>query len=155
MLRISKLADYGMVIMNTLALEPTRLHCTKDIAQSVCLSLPTVSKVLKTLVKAGLVESERGSGGGYCLAKKPSEISVSDVITAIEGIPALTECAVSEDLCSQESVCSVKNNWLLVNNVILKALKSITLDDMTHSISEHPVVLHGIKLNNEINNAEK
>src|SRR3989338_9246437 len=114
MLRMSKLADYGMVIMNILALAPGRLYSAKELAQKAHIGLPTVSKLLKILLKALLVESLRGSEGGYRLKRLPDKITVADVIVAIEGIPALTECAAGKHLCSQETICSVRNNWLLV-----------------------------------------
>lgn len=148
MLRISKLADYGMVIMNILALAPGNLYSAKELSQSAGIGLPTVSKLLKILLKAELVKSLRGSGGGYRLSRSPEEVTIAEVIAAIEGTPALTECAAGKHLCAKEAVCAVRNNWLLVNRAILQGLQSITLLDMTRSMTEHPVVLHGIKLQN-------
>jgi len=146
MLRVSKLADYGTVVMNLLALQSGQ-HCSaKAIAEKAHLALPTVSKVLKLLTVAKLVESERGAGGGYRLAKAANKITLADVISAIEGRAlGLTECADNNDSCAQHAVCLVRENWQLVNQVIVAALRSLTLADMTSSIQHHPLVTDGIK----------
>src|ERR1700733_12779173 len=119
MLRISKLADYGTVIMNCLAKEPERLISASDIARKVHLSLPTSSKVLKILVGAHLVISVRGVGGGYRLSRRPEEITVVDVITALDGEPALTECNIKMGKCLQDRVCAIRDNWRLINQTIM------------------------------------
>jgi FeS assembly SUF system regulator len=130
MLRITKLADYGTVIMNCLAKEPELLLSATEIAKKVFLPQTTVSKILKILVAADLILSVRGSGGGYRLARVPSEITVADVITALDGKPALTECNIYEKKCAQEAVCSMRDNWRLINAVVMSALQSLTLADM-------------------------
>lgn len=130
MLRITKLADYGTVIMNCLAKEPGQLLSATEIAKKIHLPPTTVSKILKILVAGNLVLSVRGSEGGYRLARQPSEITVADVITALDGRPALTECNVYEKRCSQDAVCSIRDNWRLINQVVITALQSLTLADM-------------------------
>lgn len=130
MLRITKLADYGTVIMNCLAKEPGLLLSASEIARKIHLPPTTVSKILKILVAGNLVLSVRGSEGGYRLARLPSEITVADVITALDGRPALTECNVYEKRCPQDAVCSIRDNWRLINQVVITALQSLTLADM-------------------------
>jgi len=94
MLRLSKLTDYGMVVMTALARAPQGLRNAADLADETHIGAPTVSKLLKRLGRAGLVESERGAQGGYRLARAPSKIDVAEVIAAIEGPIGLTECSV-------------------------------------------------------------
>jgi len=130
MLKISKLADYATVIMHYLAEHPENLQSANQIAQHVQLSLPTVSKILKKLFEAGLVTSMRGAGGGYKLAQAAKNITIAQVIAAIEGAPALTECSQTAHRCMQDSVCAVKHNWQMINNFILKTLNNLTLSDM-------------------------
>lgn len=145
MLRISKLADYGTVIMNALAKEPNSLLSANEIAQKVHLALPTASKVLKILVTANLVVSVRGAGGGYRLSRAPEEITLADVITALDGMPALTECNALTKKCSKDSVCGIRDNWRLINKVVFMALNSLTLRDMAKPLDLHPMILQGIQ----------
>jgi FeS assembly SUF system regulator len=145
MLRISKLADYGTVIMNCLAKDAQSLLSANDIACRVHLALPTVSKILKILVSANLVMSVRGSGGGYRLARSPETITVADVIAALEGQTALTECNALTKKCSQDAVCAIRDNWRLIHRVIMTALESLTLADMAKPLDCHPLIAQGIQ----------
>ncbi len=129
MLRISKLADYATGIMNHLAHYPAQVFSAAEIAHQVHISSPTVSKILKLLLEAGLVVSSRGADGGYRIARSAQEINIAQIITAIEGAPALTECS-QHSLCSHDSICAVKSNWQMINHFILNALQSLTLADM-------------------------
>jgi FeS assembly SUF system regulator len=146
MLRITKLADYGTVIMNCFAREPMVLMSASKISQKVHIALPTVSKILKMLVAANLIISVRGSEGGYRLARQPSQITVAEVISALDGQPALTECNTSGFTCSQDAICAIRDNWRLINKVILTALQSLTLADMTKSLAQHPLITKGLPL---------
>ena len=83
MLRVGKLTDYGTAVMTSLAQRPERLQSAAEIAAELGLALPTVSKILKTLVQNGLLVSLRGAKGGYNLAVAPEEISVAQIIAAI------------------------------------------------------------------------
>lgn len=140
MLKVSKLTDYGSVIMRHLAQQPGIVNSAREIAQTIQLTVPTVSKVLKSLVVAGLVTSERGVDGGYRLARPASEITLVDMITAIEGEPSLTECGTDEVCCSHHLLCSTKSNWQVIHGLIYSTLRSISLQDMTGSLTEHKVV---------------
>ena len=130
MLRVGKLTDYGTVVMTSLAQQPERLQSAAEIAAELGLALPTVSKILKALVQHGLLVSLRGAKGGYSLAVPPEEISVAQIIAAIEGPIALTECSDSAKLCEQESLCSVRGNWQRINQAVLAALQQVTLADL-------------------------
>jgi FeS assembly SUF system regulator len=143
-IRISKLTDYGTVIMNCLATAPQGLMSATEISRRVHLTIPTASKVLKILVTANLVISVRGSGGGYRLSRLPEEITLAEVITALEGQPALTECNASKKKCAQDSVCAIRDNWRLINKIIFMTLNSLTLADMTKPLDLHPLMVQGI-----------
>jgi FeS assembly SUF system regulator len=142
MLRMSKLTDYGTVVMTYLAREPERLHAASEIAAQVHVAVPTVSKILKSLAHTGLVVSHRGAKGGYSLARPAGKISMAEVIDALEGPIALTECSSSEGLCVQETSCSIRTNWQKINNVIREALGDVSLAEMVvpaaRIVSWHP-----------------
>ncbi len=141
MLRMSKLTDYGIVVLSHMAGDPRRLYNAAQIAADVRIGPPTVSKILKRLSRGGLVVSYRGASGGYRLARSPAEISVTEVIGAMEGPVGITECSSAGGSCSQEPVCSVRPNWQRINDVIMNALRDVTLEDMTGGAPPGPTVL--------------
>ena len=126
MLRISRLADYATVIMRNMSLINRALSAA-EIAQCTDIHLPTVRKLLKQLLKAGLLVSERGVNGGYQLAKDSKSISLADVIEAIDGPLALTECSHPAGNCAISKSCVNKENWLLINKIVKKALSEASL----------------------------
>ena len=130
MLRLSKLTDYGMVVMTALARAPQGLRNAADLADETHIGAPTVSKLLKRLGRAGLVESERGAQGGYRLARAPSKIDVAEVIAAIEGPIGLTECSVHSGRCGIQSSCMLRSNWQVINHAVRGALADISLAQM-------------------------
>ncbi len=132
MVRISKLTDYGMVIMALMASNPARLFQTHEIAKHTSVAVPTVSKLLKILTKHQFLRSERGMHGGYQLAGDPTAISVVDLIQALEGPLAITECNLGHAYCPTETNCSIRQPWLRINRVITEALSSIKLSDLTY-----------------------
>ena len=136
MLRMSKLADYGTVVMTSMARAPDRIHSAANLAAETQLALPTVTKVLKTLARERLLESVRGAKGGYLLARAPREISLAQVISAMEGPIGVTECGSTPGLCLLESGCSVRTNWQRINRMVLQALDRITLEQMAQPIGQ-------------------
>jgi FeS assembly SUF system regulator len=130
MLRVSKLTDYATVIMTVLADTAEGVLSAQDVAARARLELPTVSKLLKQLAHAGLVESFRGVNGGYRLAREPAQITIAQIVTAMEGPIGMTECSAHVGLCDLESHCGVRVNWQRINHAIAHALASVTLADM-------------------------
>jgi FeS assembly SUF system regulator len=130
MLRMGKLTDYGIVLMSYLAQKTELKHSAHTLADAVHVPQPTVKKVLKSLSNAGLLQSERGAQGGYSLSRAANEISVAEIISAIEGPIALTECVSEESHCEQEMHCSIQTNWERINNAVFHALDEVKLSDM-------------------------
>ena len=131
MLRLSKLTDYGTVIMSHMARRPTGLHSAADIGLALGVTLPTASKILKRLARAELVQSVRGAQGGYRMSRSPELISVTDLIDALEGRFGVTECSVVVGLCSQEDGCPIRGHWQGLNQLIRHTLNNVTLADMS------------------------
>lgn len=130
MLRVSKLSDYATVLLGHLAEAPERVRPATELAELARLELPTVSKVLKLLGSAGLVESYRGVAGGYRLARPPGTISVAEIVEAIDGPIGITECSIHAGLCSHEPHCGVRRPWRQISQVIVRALREMSLADM-------------------------
>ena len=140
MLRISRLTDYGTVVLAHLASHPSSVASAADVSAETGLGLPTVSKILKTLGKAGLVTSTRGAQGGYRLARKPADISAADVIDALEGPVSITECSAADRHCELEAHCNVGSAWQRINVAIRRALADISLLDLKKSNSRVPTL---------------
>ncbi len=136
MLRMSKLADYGTVVMTAMAREPERIQSAADVALRTGVAAPTVSKVLKRLTREGLIVSMRGAKGGYMLPRSPAEISVAEIIVAMEGSLGMTECSSIPGLCTQEASCTVRQNWQRINQIVLQILQGMTLDQMIRPVPQ-------------------
>ena len=125
------MTDYAVVLATHLA-AVDRPHAARDLAVQTQIPEPTASKVLKKLARAGVVVSQRGAKGGYALARSPRRIGVNEVIEAIEGPIAVTECSDerTDSLCEYETNCGVRANWQRINLAVHSALSEITLADM-------------------------
>jgi FeS assembly SUF system regulator len=127
MLRISRLTDYATVILASLAQEPGKLRTASALAEQTRLALPTVSKLLKQLQRAGLVASTRGLRGGYQLARPATQITAAGILDALEGPVAITDCASGRGQCDIERTCHVGHAWQRLNLSIRRALDEVTL----------------------------
>ena len=142
MLRMTKTADYAIVLLTRMAEQPDRIFNAPELAVGTQLPAPTVSKILKILARHDLLESHRGAKGGYGLRRAPKDISVEAIIIAVEGPIGITECIDdTPGACGQEPVCPVRSNWQRINEAIRQALAGITLDEMTHPRSQELVTL--------------
>jgi FeS assembly SUF system regulator len=131
MLRISKIIDYGTLVLTHMAGSPDRVFSAADLAGTLGLGQPTVSKVLKLLSQHELVRSSRGSRGGYALGRAPHAISIANIIDALEEQPfGLTECASMPGSCSVEAGCHIRNNWQRINSAIRRTLEDVSVADM-------------------------
>jgi FeS assembly SUF system regulator len=145
MLQINKLTDYAIIILSFLAVMPEKMVSATQVAQHTHLSVPTVSKILKILAEYALVQSFRGVDGGYQLARSAKEITLADTLAAIEGKLAITKCCTAS-LCVLDSLCTVKENWQLINKKIVAALASVTIHDMMRPLAGHTIALRGIPI---------
>ena len=134
MLRISKLADYGTVVMVYLAQNADKLCNARDIAMHTHLSIPTVSKILKQLTTAKLLVSVRGVAGGYQLQKNAKDISVADILFALDEQRGIIECHNKPHDCSLSKVCSIQTNWRIISQAIEAALTSVTLESLAQPV---------------------
>jgi len=131
MLRISKLADYGTVMMSLMARAPRETYSAAKISERLGVGQPTARKILKLLARGELVLAQRGVHGGYALARSPEAISVAQIIDAIEGIPTgLTECSSMPGVCAQESGCPIRSNWRKISQAVRHALEDVKLSDL-------------------------
>lgn len=130
MLRVSKLTDYGSVILAYMANHPEQTFSAMRLSQAVHLPSATVIKLLKILKRSGLVNSSRGKNGGYRLARPAEDITLAQIISVLEGPIGLTECSVEKDLCQYEDHCAIRSSWQTINRVIYNSLTQMTLAAM-------------------------
>lgn len=143
MIRVSRLADYASVVMACLARHPDEVLPAAQVGEETRLEAPTVSKLLKQLARAGLVESFRGVTGGYRLARSAQDISLAEIVEALDGPIGLTECSVGHAGCARRSYCSVARDWQGVGAVIDRALRAVSLAEMSR---RQPAHAHGARV---------
>lgn len=131
MIRLTNLADYGVVLMCRMACAPQDLHSAVSLAGETGIPVPTVSKIMGALSRAGLLTSHRGLKGGFRLEQDAKDISVADIIEAVDGPIALTNCI--EDApgdCNLETLCMMKPRWQTINLAVKEALSGISLAEI-------------------------
>jgi FeS assembly SUF system regulator len=143
MLRISKITDYGTLLLSRMALEPARVHSASELATALGLGTPTVSKILKALARHGLLVAVRGLHGGYSLSRSPERISMADIVDALEEQPfGMTQCSVATGLCAREAACGVRAGWRTINGIVRRALEDASVASMLQPAApQQPVVL--------------
>ncbi|MET1024777.1 MAG: SUF system Fe-S cluster assembly regulator [Pseudoxanthomonas sp.] len=130
MLRVTKLTDYATVLLTVLASRFGQVLSATELAEASGLEATTVSKVLKPLAQAGLVDGLRGVHGGYRLAHAAGDITLVQIIEAMEGPLAITECSQQDSQCGIAHQCGARANWRLINDVVVEALRGMTLAQM-------------------------
>ena len=124
------MTDYGVVVMSQMGQKPD-MTTAPELAQATGLPIPTVSKLLKQLTKSGLVASHRGVNGGYSLAQKVEDINAMQIIEALDGPVALTDCVDgAADMCNVQSLCPLRGGWDKVNAAVRDALTDVTLAEL-------------------------
>ncbi len=131
MIRLSKLTDYAVVMLSHMAAREDSVYTAARLSDRCAVPEPTAAKILKLLARAGILSSQRGSNGGYGLARPAARITVAEIIVAMDGPIALAACVDgSADHCEVEGLCSMRGNWNRVNRAIRGALEDVTLADM-------------------------
>ena len=138
MLRMSKLADYAFVILSHMSLKSTEKWSASVLAAETTLPLPTVAKLMKVLAKNGIVVAQRGAAGGYSLSRKTKDISIAQIIEAVDGPIGLTECAGKAKGkttcdCAMQTACPTRAKWGRVNRALRGALEGVNLSDLVVS----------------------
>ena len=132
-MRLTHLADYAVVIMTAAARRPAgeRLSAAA-LAAETGVPVPTAQKLMGKLAAAGLLQSVRGAGGGFVLARSPTDISLADMVEAVEGPIAMTQCSGSEEAsdCALDAHCRVKPHMSVVSNAVRGALAAVTLQQL-------------------------
>ncbi|WP_440615569.1 SUF system Fe-S cluster assembly regulator [Cysteiniphilum sp. 6C5] len=149
MLKVSKLADYAVMIVLKFAQNPQGLYSATDLIGLTGLNLPTVRKLLKLLSLKGILLAKRGAEGGYTLASEVSEISVLDIVEAIDGQLAFTECCSAGFVSCSVNDCHMGGYWHVINKKVRETLNGFkVLELMNTSVDE-------LKVSNKVNNIKQ
>jgi len=128
MLKLSRMTDYAVVVLSQMAQHQGDCLTAQDLTELTALPQPTVAKVLKSLARSSVVDSRRGTLGGYVLDRSAEDVSVAEIIAAIDGPVALTACVDGhEGDCTVESLCPMRGRWDMLNTAVLAALESVSL----------------------------
>ncbi len=131
MIRLSRLADYGVVLMVQLASDRNGVATAQDVSAATQLPLPTVSKLLSAMGRAGLLEALRGAKGGYRLARPAENITLADIVSAVEGPIALTQCLeLGPGHCEVERICPSQHGFRRVNDAVSQAFAAVSLAEL-------------------------
>jgi len=131
LLRISKIIDYGTLVLTHMAGHPERVFSASDLANTLGLGQPTVSKILKLLGQHELVKSSRGARGGYMLGRPAKSISIAQIIDALDDQPfGITECTALPGACTVEAGCHIRTNWQRINAIVRRTLEDVSVADM-------------------------
>ena len=135
-MRLSNLTDYAIVMLSAAARAGERSLSAGMLAEETGVPLPTAQKLMGRLAAAGLLTSSRGIGGGFRLAREPANISIADIVEAVEGPIAMTAC-VDEGRhdCGLETACKVKPHWGAVNMAVKGALGGVSLATLAGGVA--------------------
>lgn len=131
MIRLSRMADYGVVVMTYMAMRRHDTQTTHQVAVATGLPEATVGKLLKVFARENLLDSHRGVHGGYQLTRRPEDLSVAEIVTAVEGPIALTLCVDDHPgTCDVEALCPMRGGWNRINAALREALEGVSLAEM-------------------------
>jgi FeS assembly SUF system regulator len=138
-MRLSRLADYAIVLMTHVAQHPAESHAAAESAAATRLPVPTVARVMARLCRGGLLTSERGVKGGYRLARPAAQIPVGAVVSLFDGPVRLTRCAQSGPRqCEVESLCPSRIGLQRLNIAVRQALDDVTLAELAQPVAASP-----------------
>jgi Rrf2 family protein len=136
-MEISRRTDYGVrVILDLASLPVDGRTATQDIAMRQNIPSPFLAKIISQLSLAGLVTTYRGAGGGVALARPPAEISLLQVIEALEGPIHLNRCAIQPEACPRREHCAVHDIWVRAQEDLTGLLSGTTFDGLVTSAKQ-------------------
>jgi len=135
---IRRKTDYGLRALAELATQPIgKSLLASEISEAVSVPENFLHKILQELQQAGLVKANRGRGGGFTLAKSPSEISLWEVVQALQGPFVVNRCLLGEDVCSRQEMCGLRSTWVAVQSQFVRFLEHVSLGQLALSHGNH------------------
>ena len=131
MMRITNLADYALILSCQLAHSTEGLHSAVSLSETTGIPIPTVSKILGNLARNNILVSQRGLGGGFKLQRPATDVTVAQIIEAIDGPICLTSCVDDDFDCDFYKLCTMRPHWHSINNAVREALNGISLQQIS------------------------
>ena len=132
-MKLTKTSEYSIRILSFMAITPEEKFSAKELVNKLKISDKYLRKLMIALAKAGFIRSKQGRDGGYCFAKPISEIFISQIIDAVEGLDKYMGCVMGFDECSDENPCALHSQWAGVRNDIFKMFENTSLEKMAKS----------------------
>jgi len=129
-MQVTKTLDYAVRSLTYMGHQPVEKHSMKEISQEQHIPLNYLAKIMRRLVKKGLVRSSVGPDGGYTLRKLPNEINLRDIYEAIEGEIRMVDCMDKDAICVLHETCPQLPVWDRIQVSMIKILEDTTLEDM-------------------------
>ena len=130
----SKPCEYAIRALTRLANSPGDSAVgAREIARAEGIPLPVLGKILQELVRKGLLDSRRGPGGGFRLARRPELILLRDIVAAIDGLDHFMNCVLGLAQCSEEAPCPLHNSWKELRTRIFEDMDATTLAQMARA----------------------
>lgn len=140
MFKVSKLADYAMIVVVNFICNPEKLYSASELVSLTGLNLPTLRKILNLLSIGGVLSAKRGIEGGYVLAMDVAAVSVLDVIEAIDGKFACTECCLTEFESCRVNCCKMRDYWNIINHKLHQTLSEFIIQDLITKINSKEIM---------------
>jgi len=143
MIKISRMGDYAIVLLTGMGRiydrDPDTSSTARSLSSETGLPQATVGKLLKALATANLLTSQQGRHGGYRLARQPARITLAEIIEAVDGPIAMTNCFREDQDCEMEDNCSIRPHWRVINDAIRQVLDATTLADLNAPVNQVPL----------------
>jgi Rrf2 family protein len=137
MLRLSKKSDYALMAVTHLAARADGgAASAREISESYAIPLELLAKILQRLVRARVLVSVQGTRGGYRLGKPAAQITVADVIQAVDGPVTVTACSPDDHACGQFTTCSIRDPLWRIKNRILEMLTTVSVGELAADVAQ-------------------
>jgi Rrf2 family protein len=140
MLKLAQKSDDAVRIVRFLSAHASQCLPAERVASALGISQPMCSKIMKLLLKGGVLKSRRGATGGYYLSRQPQDISLWAVLQAVEGVGDLAKCLETPEACAHSAQCAVRPQWQQLNNLLQQIFTCINFAAIQAPLMEHPLL---------------
>ncbi len=132
-MKLTKTSEYALRILSFMARKPEELYPARHLVEQLKISDKYLRRLMTDLSKAGFIRSIKGREGGYVFAKNISEIHLSQIIDAVEGMEKYMGCVLGFGECSDDNPCVMHESWLPMREKLMNVLNNKTLADFNYN----------------------
>lgn len=132
MIKLSKKIEYGILALQYITIHSEKVISAKEISEQMGIPYEFLSKTLQQLMKKGLIQSHQGIKGGYVLSKKPTDLTIKDIIIALEGKASFLDCFVSSNglICDRSPNCTIKDPMEKLQFKVMQVFGTTTIAEI-------------------------